>query len=187
MEEEDFDVPEEVETVLEELFKALRDTDTIVRYSAAKGVARVSERLPVDFTEQVLEQVLHMFSIHSIAGATLYDMPSIAEGTWHGACLACAEMARRGLVPDERLSELVEWLHKVRLVVCLPGRVNAYSNTAAHAGTILRHSEGRTLHRFKRARCGVICPLVSRTRTERGGLAAACTGAREKTSHRLAL
>lgn len=130
IEEEDFDVPEEVETVLEELFKALRDTDTIVRYSAAKGVARVSERLPVDFTEQVLEQVLPMFSIHSIAGATLYDMPSIAEGTWHGACLACAEMARRGLVPDERLSELVEWLHKVRLVVCLV--------VSAHTGIMLR-------------------------------------------------
>ncbi len=111
--EDDFDAPEEVEGVLEDLLKSLRDKDTVVRYSAAKGVARVSERLPVDFADQVLQQVLHLFSIHSIAVASLYDMPSVAEGTWHGACLACAEMARRGLIPDQRLAELIGWLHKV--------------------------------------------------------------------------
>ncbi len=117
LEEDDFDIPEEVETVLEELLKALRDKDTVVRYSAAKGVARIAERLPVDFAEQVLEQVFKLFSIHSIGVASLYDMPSIAEATWHGACLACAEMARRGLIPDERLSELIGWLYKVGAVV----------------------------------------------------------------------
>lgn len=99
--------------MLEDLFKALRDKDTVVRYSAAKGIARIAERLPADFAEQVLEQVLHLFSIHSAGIASIYDLPSIAEATWHGACLACAEMARRGLIPDERLSELVEWLYKV--------------------------------------------------------------------------
>ena len=113
VDEDDVDIPEEVEGALEDLFKALRDKDTIVRYSAAKGIARISERLPADFAEQVLEQVLHLFTIHSIAVASLYDMPSVAEGTWHGACLACAEMARRGLIPDERLAELVGWLNKV--------------------------------------------------------------------------
>ncbi|KAH9922790.1 ARM repeat-containing protein [Epithele typhae] len=111
-EEDDFEAPEEVETVLEDLFKALRDKDTIVRYSAAKSIARISERLPADFAEQVLEQVMHLFTIHSAAIASLYDMPSIAEATWHGACLACAEMARRGLIPDERLAELIGWLGK---------------------------------------------------------------------------
>ncbi|KAI0754966.1 ARM repeat-containing protein [Daedaleopsis nitida] len=137
IDEEDFDVPEQVETVLEELFKALRDTDTIVRYTAAKGVARVSERLPVDFAEQVLEQVLHTFSIHSIAGASLYDMPSIAEGTWHGACLACAEMARRGLIPDERLSELVEWLHKALYFDIRKGAHSIGSNVRDAASYVL--------------------------------------------------
>ncbi|KAI0670789.1 TBCD protein [Trametes maxima] len=110
--EDDIDVPAEVEEVLEELFKSLRDKDTIVRYSAAKGVARVCERLPADFADQVLDQVLQLFSIHSIAVASIYDMPSVAESTWHGACLSCAEMARRGLIPDERLPELIGWLSK---------------------------------------------------------------------------
>lgn len=87
--------------------------DTVVRWSAAKGIARISERLPIEFAEQVLDNVISLFAIHSMAAATLYDMPSIAEGTWHGACLACAEMARRALIPEHKLSELVDWLCKV--------------------------------------------------------------------------
>jgi tubulin-specific chaperone D len=48
-----------------------------------------------------------------MAAASLYDMPAIAESTWHGTSLACAEMARRGLIPDDRLGELIEWMRKV--------------------------------------------------------------------------
>ncbi|KAG7088453.1 hypothetical protein E1B28_012444 [Marasmius oreades] len=111
-ESDDIDVPDEEETVLEQLFNALQDRDTVVRYSAAKGVARISERLPPDFTEQVLGTVLGLFAIHSMSAATLYDISPIAESTWHGACLACAEVARRGLVPSDKLPELIRWLSK---------------------------------------------------------------------------
>ena len=86
----------------------------MVRWSAAKGVARISERLPPDFAEQVVENILGLFAIHSVAAASIYTMPSIAEATWHGTCLACAEIARRSLVPDNRLSDLFEWMSKVR-------------------------------------------------------------------------
>ncbi|KAJ3775517.1 TBCD protein [Lentinula raphanica] len=112
LEEEDIDVPEEVETVLEQLFAALQDKDTLVRWSAAKGVARIGERLPADLADQVLATVLGHFAIHSVTAASLYDVPAVAEATWHGACLACAEMSRRGTVPPERLFELVGWLSK---------------------------------------------------------------------------
>ena len=88
--------------------------DTFVRYSAAKGVARIAERLPGDFVEQVFDNVLQLFSIHSVGLARTYDMPTLAEATWHGTCLACAEIARRSLVPDNRLSDLFEWMSKVR-------------------------------------------------------------------------
>ena len=36
-EEEEFDVPQEIEEVLEMLLTGLRDPDTVVRWSAAKG------------------------------------------------------------------------------------------------------------------------------------------------------
>ncbi|KAJ4482161.1 tubulin folding cofactor D C terminal-domain-containing protein [Lentinula aciculospora] len=110
--EEDVDVPEEVEMVLEQLFAALQDKDTLVRWSAAKGVARIAERLPTDLSDQVLETVLGHFAIHSVTAASLYDVPATAEATWHGACLACAEMTRRGVVSSKRLEELVGWLSK---------------------------------------------------------------------------
>jgi tubulin-specific chaperone D len=84
-----------------------------VRYSAAKGVARITERLPSDFADQVLDTVMGQFAIHSVAAASMYDLPAIAESTWHGASLACAEMARRGLIEASRLSELIGWLSKV--------------------------------------------------------------------------
>ncbi|KAI0354961.1 TBCD protein [Trametes cingulata] len=137
LDEEDIEVPEEVESVLEELFKALRDKDTIVRYSAAKGVARICERLPADFAEQVLDQVLQLFAIHSIAVASIYDMPSVAESTWHGACLACAEMARRGLIPDERLAELVGWLFKALYFDIRKGAHSIGSNVRDAASYVL--------------------------------------------------
>ncbi|KAI9443203.1 TBCD protein [Lactarius indigo] len=110
--DEDADVPEEIETVLEELFQALQDRDTVVRWSAAKGVARISERLPAEFTQQVVDTVIGLFSVHSIAIANLYDMPAIAESTWHGACLSCAEFLRRGLIANDRLADAIAWMIK---------------------------------------------------------------------------
>lgn len=59
--------------------------------------------------------ILGLFSVHSIAGASIYDMPSVAEATWHGACLATAEMARRGLVQPSLLPQLLDWLSKARV------------------------------------------------------------------------
>ena len=66
-----------------------------------------------NFKDQVLETVMSHFAIHSIAAASLYDLPAVAESTWHGACLACAEMARRSLVSDQHLPTLIEWTTKV--------------------------------------------------------------------------
>ncbi|KAL0945859.1 hypothetical protein HGRIS_012144 [Hohenbuehelia grisea] len=110
--EDEVEIPEVIETVLELLFRALQDRDTVVRWSAAKGVARISERLPSDFADQVLDTVLGLFAIHSTTAASLYDMPTIAEGTWHGACLACAEMARRSLVSSEHAPQVINWMTK---------------------------------------------------------------------------
>jgi hypothetical protein len=68
--------------------------------------------------------VMGLFAIHSLAAASLYDLPAIAESTWHGACLASAEMARRGVVAPNRLPELIEWLSKVQKANNLPCNAN---------------------------------------------------------------
>lgn len=103
-----------------------------MRYSAAKGVARISERLPTDFADQVLDTVMGLFAIHSVAAASMYDLPAIAESPWHGACLATAEMARRGVVPPHKLQELIEWLSKVQKIAnYFFGNPNSYCSEGA--------------------------------------------------------
>lgn len=44
--DESYDIPEQIEDVIEELLCGLRDRDTIVRWSAAKGIGRITGRLP---------------------------------------------------------------------------------------------------------------------------------------------
>ena len=95
--------------------KTYAPQDTVVRWSAAKGVARISERLPGEFTRQVVDTVINLFSIHTIAIAGLYDIPALAESTWHGACLSCAELLRRGLIPHDRLAGAIDWMIKVTI------------------------------------------------------------------------
>ncbi|KAG1872410.1 tubulin folding cofactor D C terminal-domain-containing protein [Suillus subalutaceus] len=135
--DEDVDVPEEIDTILESLFKSLQDKDTVVRWSAAKGIARLSERLPSDFSSQVFETILGLFSIHSIAGASVYDTPAIAEATWHGASLASAEMARRGLVQTSVLGSLLGWLSKALYFDIRKGSHSVGSNVRDAAAYVI--------------------------------------------------
>ena len=44
--EYDVEVPEELEDVIEQLLTGLRDRDTVIRWSAAKGCGRITDRLP---------------------------------------------------------------------------------------------------------------------------------------------
>ncbi|XP_071813950.1 tubulin-specific chaperone D-like [Apostichopus japonicus] len=101
--DEDYDVPEQVEDVIEKLLVGLRDTDTVVRWSAAKGVGRITNRLPQELADQVVESVLELFS--SVE----------RDEAWHGGCLALAELGRRGLLVPERLPEVVPVVLKALL------------------------------------------------------------------------
>ncbi|KAG5538591.1 hypothetical protein RHGRI_019238 [Rhododendron griersonianum] len=84
--EEDMEVPEIVEEIIGLLLSGLRDTDTVVRWSAAKGIGRVTSRLTYTLSDEVLSSILELFS------------PGEGDGSWHGGCMALAELARRGLL-----------------------------------------------------------------------------------------
>lgn len=93
--EEDVDVPEEVEDVIDELMQGLKSGDGVVRWSAAKGIGRVTARLSQDLADEVVGSVLEMFN------------PREGDGAWHGGCLTLAELGRRGLLLPARLPEVV--------------------------------------------------------------------------------
>ena len=81
--------------MLEQLLSGLKDSDTVVRWSAAKGVGRVTARLALEMADDIVESVLELLSSSEEANA------------WHGGCLALAELARRGLLLPSRLPEVL--------------------------------------------------------------------------------
>lgn len=93
--EEEFDIPDNTEQVIQLLLTALTDRDTIVRWSAAKGVGRVTGRLPRELADQVVESLLDLFTLQQ------------SDGAWHGGCLALAELGRRGFLLPQRLTQVV--------------------------------------------------------------------------------
>ncbi|AQK64732.1 Tubulin-folding cofactor D [Zea mays] len=71
------------------------DEDTIVRWSAAKGIGRITACLTPALSEDVLSSILQLFS------------PGEGDGSWHGGCLALAELARRGLLLPSSFPDVV--------------------------------------------------------------------------------
>ncbi|KAL9429999.1 hypothetical protein AB3S75_025391 [Citrus x aurantiifolia] len=94
-EDEGMDVPDILEEIIEILLSGLRDTDTVVRWSAAKGIGRITSCLTSSLSEEVFSSVLELFS------------PGEGDGSWHGGCLALAELARRGLLFPSSLPKVV--------------------------------------------------------------------------------
>lgn len=115
-EEDESDVPEEIESFISVLIEALQHNDTVVRYSAAKGLARVCDRLPTSFLDQVVEAIISLFQINipNLDAGTL-DLSAVSEHTWQGTCMALAELARRGLLFANTLAEALPWMLRALL------------------------------------------------------------------------
>ncbi|WWC85834.1 uncharacterized protein L201_000701 [Kwoniella dendrophila CBS 6074] len=131
---EEVDLPEGLEEWLDNLMGGLSDKDTIVRYSSAKYLARLSSLLPASFSSQIVSAVIALFSGTDEEPVTLTSFGTVidpggsstsggtmgfgglettrGEARWHGVCLALAELARRGLISDEVIGDAVEWVIK---------------------------------------------------------------------------
>ncbi|XP_059617453.1 tubulin-specific chaperone D [Phlebotomus argentipes] len=93
--QEEIVVPDELEDIIEELLQALRSASNAVRWSAAKGIGRVTNRLPKSLGDEVVATLIEVFN------------PLEQHETWHGGCLAMAELAKHGLLLPHRLSTMV--------------------------------------------------------------------------------
>jgi hypothetical protein len=103
-----FTVPDQVEDAMGIVLESLTDPSTVVRWPAAKGVGRMTERLPAICADDVLDYILE-----------LCRDPE-KDNAWHGACLALAELARRGLLLPARLVDVVPLVVKAIQVCCKP-------------------------------------------------------------------
>ncbi|KAK0530433.1 hypothetical protein OC842_003936 [Tilletia horrida] len=105
------DIPEEIDQFVSKLLTCLESKDTAVRYSAAKGLARLCERLPPTFVSQLTDAVRSLFAINVIERAKDdVDLSNASEHTWQGACMAIAELARRGLLDPSELEQTMKWI-----------------------------------------------------------------------------
>jgi len=57
--DEDLDEDEinfdQLEFIIQHLLESLKDTDNVVRWTAAKGIGRITQRLSKDFADQIVE------------------------------------------------------------------------------------------------------------------------------------
>lgn len=94
----DIEVVDEIEDIIEELLQGLRSASSMVRWCSAKGIGRITNRLPKSLGDEVVGTVIEMMS------------PLEQHEAWHGACLAIAELAKRGLLLPYRLNAMTPLL-----------------------------------------------------------------------------
>ncbi|KAJ2215339.1 hypothetical protein EV179_002287 [Coemansia sp. RSA 487] len=108
---EDIELSAEVEAFVGILLQKLHDKDTIVRWSAAKGVARIAERLPPVLAQEIVGAVASILQEETLEDESgRADISMTSEFSWHGALMSLAELSRRGLLPPQMLRETIPWI-----------------------------------------------------------------------------
>ncbi|RNF21800.1 putative tubulin folding cofactor D [Trypanosoma conorhini] len=74
---------------------SLSHKDTVVRWSAAKGIGRICDRLPRAMAEDVIAAVLDVFANEH------------SDSSWHGGLLAVAELCRRSILHPQHLATML--------------------------------------------------------------------------------
>ncbi|WFD34119.1 hypothetical protein MCUN1_000951 [Malassezia cuniculi] len=114
-------VDERVDVLVDELICAVQHPDSAVRYSGAKGIARICAKIPRYFAAQVINVVIELMASNipnvpaAVMSGTAYDpdvqgaldaaqVDAVSDSTWNGALLALAEVTRRALVPADMLT-----------------------------------------------------------------------------------
>lgn len=89
-----------LEILVDHLLLGLKDKDTIVRWSSAKGIGRIAGRLDFEMAEDVMNATLECFQMNE------------TDSTWHGGCLTLGELCRRGLLVPSLLSKVLPIIYK---------------------------------------------------------------------------
>jgi hypothetical protein len=131
-------VPDLVEDAMGRILFALRNSSTVVRWSAAKGVGRLTERLPALCADDVVDALLETV-----------EEESEDDKVWHGTCLALAELARRGLLLPHRLEKVVPFVIRGIHFDAIPA--SSSSTATSSVGAHVRDAACYTYWAFGRA------------------------------------
>ncbi|KAL7028245.1 hypothetical protein ACKWTF_005773 [Chironomus riparius] len=114
--DDDVEVPDEIEDIIEQLLCGLKSPSSDVRWLAAKGIGRITNRLPKSLGDDVVGSVIEILN------------PLEQHEAWHGACLGVAELAKRGLLLPYRLEHLVPLLIKALIYDEMKGYMSVGQN-----------------------------------------------------------
>jgi len=100
-EEIDYDIDFSlVELVIDHLLGYLMDKEYIVRWSCAKGIGRICERLSKEMVDDIYANLFKFFD------------EGDNEYSWQGCCLCIAELCKRGMILPDKLTILVTYIEK---------------------------------------------------------------------------
>jgi hypothetical protein len=102
--EDNSNVPPIVESILDLLMAGLSDKELYVRWSSAKGLGRITNRLRKSYAAELVTLLCNRISTVALLACDHYAL--------QGGCLALAELARRGLLLPERLDSVMPIVHK---------------------------------------------------------------------------
>mmetsp|Transcript_4013 Transcript_4013/g.4126 ORF Transcript_4013/g.4126 Transcript_4013/m.4126 type:complete len:1336 (+) Transcript_4013:1-4008(+) len=91
-----------LEILIDCLLNGVVDKDYIVRWTAAKGIGRICERIDQDMVNDILVNIFG-------------NLEKNEEAYLQGSCLAIAELCKRGLILPEQLDKITDLMQKILL------------------------------------------------------------------------
>jgi hypothetical protein len=110
---QDYEISQDIEDAVDVLLNGLSDSDTAVRWTAAKGIGRIADRLSFEFADAIVEQLMGIVQQDAIlddCGAIDCDISLCSDGSWQGCMLTLAELIRRGLLLPNRFAQAIPWV-----------------------------------------------------------------------------
>ncbi|KAH9275274.1 hypothetical protein BASA83_002509 [Batrachochytrium salamandrivorans] len=130
------EIPDEIEDIINVLLNGVRDKDTIVRWTSAKGVGRISNRLSKDYVDDIVGSIIEILSedVDLIDSSPLKSKitgkHSVGSHVRDAACYVCWSLAR-AYAPDVLAPYAMELAQSLVVVSLTDREINIRRASAA--------------------------------------------------------
>ncbi|CAJ0762706.1 18083_t:CDS:10, partial [Entrophospora sp. SA101] len=157
--EEDEEIPDHIEEIIEILLNGLKHKDTVVHWSAAKGLGRLSQCLPQELADDVIGSLFELFSENAYNEITSYapevlapHVPELANSLVVASVFDCEVNVRRASSAtfQENVRRLGIFPHGIEIITMadyftVGNRVNAFLEISVKIAKLLQYLIGTKL------------------------------------------